>query len=344
MAAVAALLPTSTKATASRAATVPLRVSSTPFRLANSARVAAAMSYTIAPVLPVSYLRRREGMAGHAPLRRFSKSDYARGFPMQNYEAKQNARRGNLLARAAKKRKTAEELARRSSELVEDIPMGQPILVGHHSEGRHRRTLERSQKAMSKSVDLHSEARELERRAAAVGTGGIRSDDATAVDQLRQNLALLVDMQDTMKRINRHYKKGGWDAVQDMTDEEKEHAKAALARDWRQHPRPYESYQLANNNANIRRIKQRIKALEAREGFQDSREAFDGYALMVDTHDNRVRIEFDGKPNRATCQFMRKNGFVFSRQHMAWQRQLNLGGLNVGKRSAVKLADMTLFD
>lgn len=91
---------------------------------------------------------------------------------MQNYEAKQNARRGNLLARAAKKRKTAEELARRSSELVEDIPMGQPILVGHHSEGRHRRTLERSQNAMFKSVDLHNEARELERRAATVGTGG----------------------------------------------------------------------------------------------------------------------------------------------------------------------------
>ena len=99
-----------------------------------------------------------------------------------------------------------------------------------------------------------------------------------------------------------------------------------------------------NNNANIRRIKQRIKALEARECFVDSREEFEGYALIVDTSDNRVRTEFDDKTNSETCKFMRKNGFVFSRQNMAWQRQLNQGGLNTANWTAAKLAERSLYN
>ena len=35
----------------------------------------------------------------------------------------------------------AETASRRAFSLVEGIPMGQPILVGHHSEKRHRKTL-----------------------------------------------------------------------------------------------------------------------------------------------------------------------------------------------------------
>jgi len=54
----------------------------------------------------------------------------------------------------------------RSHSAVEHIPMGQPILVGHHSEARHRRDLEKSWSSMSKSVEMSKKAQEYESRAA----------------------------------------------------------------------------------------------------------------------------------------------------------------------------------
>lgn len=46
----------------------------------------------------------------------------------------------------------------RSDRAVEGIPMGQPILVGHHSEKRHRGALERSRNAMTASVEASNKA------------------------------------------------------------------------------------------------------------------------------------------------------------------------------------------
>jgi len=53
------------------------------------------------------------------------------------------------------------EAARRfdaAHSTLDGIPMGQPILVGHHSEGRHRRDIARAENNMRKGVDAHKEA------------------------------------------------------------------------------------------------------------------------------------------------------------------------------------------
>jgi hypothetical protein len=52
-----------------------------------------------------------------------------------------------------------------SRRLVENIPFGQPILVGHHSERGHRRTLERSARAMDRSVAAERGSQEAARLA-----------------------------------------------------------------------------------------------------------------------------------------------------------------------------------
>ncbi len=48
------------------------------------------------------------------------------------------------------------------------IPMGQPILVGHHSEGRHRRDLERHDRDMRKAIEHGQNAGEAARRSESV--------------------------------------------------------------------------------------------------------------------------------------------------------------------------------
>lgn len=52
-------------------------------------------------------------------------------------------------------------------------------------------------------------AEELARRAGAVGSGGISSDDPDAPDKLRQKVAELQARRDRMKQVNAHWRKHG---------------------------------------------------------------------------------------------------------------------------------------
>ena len=63
--------------------------------------------------------------------------------------------------------KDAEAAYKTVKEIQENIPLGQPILVGHHSERRHRRDLEKMDNAMSKACNAWDTSEYWERRAKA---------------------------------------------------------------------------------------------------------------------------------------------------------------------------------
>lgn len=86
----------------------------------------------------------------------------ADGFNVQEW-AKRRAERYQQWANAAEVQSAASH--KRSHNLVKDIPLGQPILVGHHSEKHHRRTLDRSWDALGKAVALSDKAEQHESRA-----------------------------------------------------------------------------------------------------------------------------------------------------------------------------------
>ena len=77
--------------------------------------------------------------------------------------AKKKAERWGKAADNAEKKST--QFYETSHKLVEHIPLGQPILVGHHSEGYHRRTLDRSWNAMGKSIEMDKKAAQYESKA-----------------------------------------------------------------------------------------------------------------------------------------------------------------------------------
>lgn len=52
-------------------------------------------------------------------------------------------RAGRYLTKATRLQNAGRIKLERSNKIASYFPMGQPVLVGHHSEGRHRRTLER---------------------------------------------------------------------------------------------------------------------------------------------------------------------------------------------------------
>lgn len=61
--------------------------------------------------------------------------------------------------RAAQRTAEAEQQFARADQISDGIPMGQPILVGHHSQRRHERDLERMWTATRKGLDADAEAR-----------------------------------------------------------------------------------------------------------------------------------------------------------------------------------------
>lgn len=93
--------------------------------------------------------------------------------------AQQRAQRLGDRAEAASK--VSVEADARSRQISAGIPLGQPILVGHHSERRHRRDLERINQATRRSIDAEHLARDNERRAQLAATETARRRDPLAV-------------------------------------------------------------------------------------------------------------------------------------------------------------------
>lgn len=87
----------------------------------------------------------------------------ADGFNSQE-RAKAKAERYEEWADKAHQR--SDEAFERSERAVAGIPMGQPILVGHHSERAHRAAIDKSWAAMGKSVEEMHKAEAHESKAA----------------------------------------------------------------------------------------------------------------------------------------------------------------------------------
>ena len=123
---------------------------------------------------------------------------------MNDYEAKLEAKRERLET-AADRAEAKSNAAYGRADMREEksgIPLGQPILIGHHSERRHRKAIERADNAMRKSVEESKRAENLRARAATVGTGGINAQDPEAITKLKEKLAGLENYQAQMKTAN----------------------------------------------------------------------------------------------------------------------------------------------
>jgi hypothetical protein len=250
-----------------------------------------------------------------------------------NYEEKQAARKERLLERAEKAEQRAADADRQAKARADHIPMGQPILVGHHSERRHRRDLERIQRGHEKAHEERTKAEELRRRAEAVGRGGISSDDPSAVAKLEAKLSKLEERRERMKALNAAWRKAGkpapdaaeaWEPVREATGiatEDLHMARFGALRD-----APYPAYSLRNLGAEIRRVRSRIDELRDVRDAESREENHGTFTLVEDTEANRVRFIFQDKPSEDVRALLKRSGFRWSRYEGAWQRHLNAAG------------------
>ena len=90
---------------------------------------------------------------------------------------------------------------------------------------------------------------------------------------------------------------------------------------------PFPGYALKNLGANIRRVRGRIEELQSKRAAPEAPPVEgEGYTILEDSQDNRVRIFFEEKPSEAVRSVLKQNGFRWARSVGAWQRQLNAAG------------------
>lgn len=185
-------------------------------------------------------------------------------------------------ARAARRREWAEGREAKAAEafaagdLREErsgIPFGQPILVGHHSQRRHERAIERAESAMRRGFEHEAMADRHERSAATIEhqlATSIYDDDPDAIERLEAKLAGLEGERDRVKAYNascRRAAKTGGVGDLELLDEKQ---RADLVGTMRACPYMIglggkaPAYLLSNLGGNITRTRKRLEELQRR--------------------------------------------------------------------------------
>lgn len=185
---------------------------------------------------------------------------------------------------AAKREAKADASFQRAHDLAQMLPLGQPILVGHHSERAHRRHLAKIDSAGFAGLDHSRKAAKHDRAASGIEDQLERSifdDDSDALDQLREKLARLEAEREEIKAFNASVRKAKGDkdklvAILDAASPSIRSMFASVGRAmghyYRVELKGLPPYALSNLGGNISRVKERIASLEKQQapGFQET--------------------------------------------------------------------------
>ena len=232
------------------------------------------------------------------------------------YRERKEARIARRLDWAASREAKFGAAMARSRNATAGIPFGQPILVGHHSEGMHRAALARSDSAMRQACESSDMAQHHTEVADGIQRQldtSIYSDDHNAVEALRARIAEREAKRDNMKLTNKLYKKGDAEGLAAI-GLDIERVKAGVARQsengrlsWLTMPHP--AYEITNIGATIRTDKKRLVDIEAQQGRLANAEAAGG--MTVESFGEYVRVTFAEKPDRETLDALRGAGYTW---------------------------------
>jgi hypothetical protein len=245
----------------------------------------------------------------------------------QDYEERKESKIDAFNKKARKANILANQETSRARNMGSVIPFGQPILVGHHSEGGHRALLKRIDNAHRKASEAYDKAEYYEGRATAAETNNsINGDDPSAMERYQKKLAELEEAQEYMKAVNKAWKKGKAALVALGLSEAKSEELA------NEKTKPYPTWQLGNNGAEIRRVKEQMENLKKLDGMTAESTTFPGGKMRVNTEINRIQFLFDDIPPVEIRKLLKSNGFKWSPSEKAWQRQRTLNAVYATKR------------
>ncbi len=216
---------------------------------------------------------------------------------------------------------------------------GFPILVGHHSQRRHERDLERMRRSFGKSVELARDAEALAQRARRAEQGcAVSSDDPDALDKLREKLAKLNASRERMRAANAAIRSGD-DVVRALGSLgfSEEQARKLLERDFAGRV-GFPDYALRNAAGEAARVERRIRELAQRAATPAPASIVIGEATISEA-ENRVRVTFPTVPPEAVRRALKSAGFRWAPSVGAWQRHASNGAWHAAKAALAVFAE-----
>lgn len=186
---------------------------------------------------------------------------------MTTYRERREARADRLREWADGREAAGRARVDQARQRADLIPFGQPILVGHHSEGRHRRDLERIDAGHRRGFEDLAKADEMRARAAEIDHQAKRAiyrDDPDELDRLRAKLATLEAERDRIKRYNATCRKGTPDWSILTEHEQARHRDTLRVAGWQCKGDAFPSYHLSNLSGTIKTVRDRIAEAERR--------------------------------------------------------------------------------
>jgi hypothetical protein len=240
-----------------------------------------------------------------------------------NYAERKENRVETYKNLAEKNLKEAEERWDIVHGIQSAIPLGQPIIVGHHSEKRHRRDLKKIENNAHKALEAEKKAEYYMRKAkAAEKNQAISSDNPEAITELKNKIEELTKANELMKKANKVYKKTGNLNDETIPENIKKvgNKNIEYQRGWKDAKDCKPFYHL--NTTEIKRLRQRLERLEKLQETEYQEKEINGINIVIDPEDNRVRLLFQDIPSEETRKKLKHNGFKWSPRNKAWQRMI----------------------
>ena len=178
---------------------------------------------------------------------------------------RRQARADRLHEWAEKRGAKAEAAETTARDLADRIPFGQPILIGHHSEGRARRDADRIRGGFDRAAQDAATARDMNRRAVTIEAqmvGSIYSDDSDAIDRLQARIADLEAERDRIKAYNVTARAGSPDYTL-LTERERGALLWSARYGQVGKSGTFPAYHLSNLNGRLTKARARLAQLEA---------------------------------------------------------------------------------
>lgn len=150
----------------------------------------------------------------------------------------------------------------------------------------------------------------------------IYSKEEDAVNQLEKKLNNLEKSQKRMREANAYYRKNGtMKGFYGITESESKKTDSSIQNSM--YKKPYATFELTNNLANINQVKERIETIKKIKSSDEKKyKKVKGLDVVENKELMRIQLKFDSKPDEKTRELLKSNGFKWSPTNSAWQRQL----------------------
>lgn len=205
-----------------------------------------------------------------------------------DYEERRNKRIERYKELSKKSKERSHQYSNSNANRILQMTPGQPILIGHHSEKKHRRLIKKVQDDIRKSIEEDEKSKFYENRVRTIEKAKvIYSDDPQAIEKLKEKLLRLENQRASIKA------------------------------------REHSTWELTNIGASIRETKRRIERLERQENMEFKEVKLKDGKVTHNKEINRIQFLFDNIPDEEIRRQLKSHGFHWSKYEKAWQREFN---------------------